>query len=153
MILRIPGVTDGGIRTYQLTESVDIFPTLADFALGKTLPTCNASSSHRWTCTEGTSLRPLVDQPEVPLKQAAWAWETEEAGVVFLTAPPVQRLLRTLALSGRYHDADASTEALCCCSALSMATHCATLALAVMSATSSGLRPARSRHSARHVPS
>ena len=31
----------------------------------------------------------------LPLKQHAWSWQSEEAAKAFLTAPPVQRLLRT----------------------------------------------------------
>ena len=39
-MLRVPGVTDAGMRTKALTSTTDFFPTLADLALGHTIPSC-----------------------------------------------------------------------------------------------------------------
>ena len=90
LMFRVPGLTTsttttlfngggkdgnggGGIVSYQLTETVDIFPSLVDFALGETLPTCPEKSAHIATCTEGTSVRPLIAAPEVSIKLAAFS--------------------------------------------------------------------------------
>lgn len=59
-MLRVPGVTDAGMRTKALTSTTDFFPTLADIALGHTIPSCprmyNSSDvrfrvSRLWPCT------------------------------------------------------------------------------------------------------
>ena len=41
MMVRVPGLTDNGVVTEQLTEFVDLFPTLAE-AAGLD-PVCNTS--------------------------------------------------------------------------------------------------------------
>ena len=73
MLLRVPGLTDGGIKSYHPTETVDLYPTLVDFAIGHILPTCPPNSTAVLACTEGTSLRPLIAQPDAPLKLAAFS--------------------------------------------------------------------------------
>ena len=73
LFFRVPGLTDGGIESYQLTETVDIFPTLVELALNESLPTCPPESSRIATCTEGTSLRPLIREPTTPVKRAAFS--------------------------------------------------------------------------------
>ena len=45
MMVHIPGVTDRGLVTEQLTEYVDLFPTLAEAAGLPPLPLCPADSS------------------------------------------------------------------------------------------------------------
>jgi len=79
VMFRVPGLTDGGIKTYTPTESVDIFPTLVDFALGEreyaAFEVCpdDFDSSGVKTCREGVSLRPLIAKPDVPVKTAAFS--------------------------------------------------------------------------------
>jgi iduronate 2-sulfatase len=73
LLFRSPGLTDGGVVTYQLAETVDIFPTLVDLALGRKIDRCPADSSKVLTCTEGTSLRALIASPQTPLKDAAFS--------------------------------------------------------------------------------
>jgi len=71
VMIKVPGLTDGGVVTRQVTEAVDIMPTLAELALGEKIPGCPRDSSNVTLCTEGLSLAPLIQQPEKPVKQAA----------------------------------------------------------------------------------
>jgi len=73
VMFRVPGLTDKkkGVRTYQVTETVDIFPSLVDFALQETIPSCASSEEETTTCTDGTSVRPLIENPDVALKSSA----------------------------------------------------------------------------------
>ena len=79
VMFRVPGLTDGGVQTFTPTESVDIYPTLVDFALGpqeySKLPTCpdDEDSGSVALCVEGVSLRPLVAAPLSPVKTAAFS--------------------------------------------------------------------------------
>lgn len=73
MMIHIPGVTDKGIVTEQLVECVDLFPTLAEAAGLEPLPLCPENSSQIALCREGTSLLPLIRNPDVPLKKAAFS--------------------------------------------------------------------------------
>lgn len=62
MMIRVPGMTQGGSRTEAMVETVDLYPTLAELAgiaiQGE---------------TDGLSLRPLLAQPEQPWKEAAFS--------------------------------------------------------------------------------
>ena len=73
VMFRVPGVTDGGVRTFHVTETVDIFPSVVDFALGDDMiPRCgDDDGDDSLTCTDGESVRPLIANPETPLKIAA----------------------------------------------------------------------------------
>jgi arylsulfatase A-like enzyme len=62
MIISAPGKSASGRRTSALTEFVDIYPTLCQLA-GLELP------SH----LEGTSMVPLLDNPDLPWKKAAFS--------------------------------------------------------------------------------
>lgn len=66
LIFRIPGVTDHGIITDKLVELVDILPTLVDLAGLPHVPYCPGDTSAREVslCTEGTSLLPLLQNPD-----------------------------------------------------------------------------------------
>ena len=60
MMVKIPGLTDDGIRTSKLVEFVDLFPTLVEAIGMEPLPTCPLNSTDVELCTEGSSLIPLV---------------------------------------------------------------------------------------------
>ena len=62
LLVSAPGMKAAGRRTRALTEFVDIYPTLCDLA-GLEKP------GH----LEGTSLAPLLDDPERPWKEAAYS--------------------------------------------------------------------------------
>lgn len=61
LILRLPGVTDGGLTIPHLVELVDIFPTLVNLADLPDIPVCSINSSTESLCTEGVSLAPLIN--------------------------------------------------------------------------------------------
>ena len=63
MMIHIPEMTDNGIVTEQLTEFVDLFPTLVEAAGLKPLDICPEDSTKVKLCREGTSLMPLVRDP------------------------------------------------------------------------------------------
>ncbi|XP_060581910.1 iduronate 2-sulfatase-like [Ruditapes philippinarum] len=73
MMLHVPGLTDKGIKTDQLTEFVDLFPTLVEAAGLKPLPICPNNSRETALCREGTSLMPLIAQPDKPIKMASFS--------------------------------------------------------------------------------
>lgn len=72
LLLRVPGLTDGGVSTDAYVETIDLFPTLVEAAgLGR-LPSCPAAAP--WDtplCTEGQSFLPLVREPSRPWKGEA----------------------------------------------------------------------------------
>ena len=72
-IIKVPGVTDGGIRTKALVELIDIFPTLTELAGLPVPPLCPADTKQPLTCVEGTSLTPLLKDPNQELKKAAFS--------------------------------------------------------------------------------
>jgi len=59
-IIRVPGVTDAGLTSYDVVELVDVFPTLVEAAGLPALPTCPTVSSDVTLCTQGVSLMPLL---------------------------------------------------------------------------------------------
>jgi arylsulfatase A-like enzyme len=62
MILRVPGKTDGGMRTKALSEFVDIYPTLSELC-GLEIP------KH----CEGDSMVPLLENPDRDWKSVAFS--------------------------------------------------------------------------------
>jgi arylsulfatase A-like enzyme len=69
LLLAAPGMKHPGVHTAALVEYVDIYPTLAELA-GLPLP------GH----LEGTSLKPLLDDPKRPWKAAAFSQYPRAAG-------------------------------------------------------------------------
>lgn len=73
MMIRIPGLTDAGVTSDKLVEFVDLYPTIVEAAGLGTIPQCPEDSSAVATCHEGTSLLPLVNNPDTALKEAAFS--------------------------------------------------------------------------------
>ena len=69
LLLSVPGMKSAGVRTDGLVEFVDIYPTLSELA-GLPLP------GH----LEGTSFKPLLDDPKRPWKTAAFSQYPRKAG-------------------------------------------------------------------------
>merc|ERR1712038_1653561 len=62
-MIRIPGVTDEGMKTSKIVELMDIFPTLVEAAGFPSLDKCPESSHDVQLCTQGKSLIPLFEDP------------------------------------------------------------------------------------------
>lgn len=73
MMIHVPGLTDKGIAVEQLTEYVDLFPTLADAAGLPALDLCPENSSMVQLCREGSSLMPLVHSSKSPWKRRVFS--------------------------------------------------------------------------------
>lgn len=75
MMIHVPGLTDTGIVTTHYSEHVDLFPTLAEAAAGIILKPCPKGDASLAValCTEGSSLVPLMRNPKLPVKTAAFS--------------------------------------------------------------------------------
>ena len=60
-MIRIPGLTDEGMRSTKIVELMDIFPTLVEAAGFSSLDKCPKSSHDIQLCTQGKSLTPLFE--------------------------------------------------------------------------------------------
>ena len=74
-LLRVPGMTDQGLMTDKLVEMVDLFPTLVEAAEFPALETCSELSNETATCTEGSSLMPLLQDPNNEAWKTAVFWQ------------------------------------------------------------------------------
>ena len=72
-MIRVPGVTDSGMRTNALVELIDIFPTLLDLTDLEKLPLCPKGNHKLLACVEGTSVAPLISNPKMEFKKAAFS--------------------------------------------------------------------------------
>ena len=72
-LLRVPGVTDGGMRTQALVELIDIFPSVAELAGIKVPPPCPEGEHNLLTCVEGSSVAPLLKNPNQQWKKGAFS--------------------------------------------------------------------------------
>ncbi len=63
-MIRVPGVTDSGMRTDALVELIDIFPSVTELA-GLSVPQlCPEDSNGLLACMEGCSVAPLLQDPK-----------------------------------------------------------------------------------------
>ena len=72
-ILHVPGVTDSGMKTKALVELIDIFPSLTDLAGIDVPPMCTENSPKSIACVEGSSVAPLLKNPDREWKKAAFS--------------------------------------------------------------------------------
>jgi len=73
LIVKIPGITDEGMRTSNLVEAVDIYPTLVEAAGLQPIIKCPAKSGLIEVCTEGDSLIPFFNQTQTSVQED---WKT-----------------------------------------------------------------------------
>ena len=74
-MVHIPGVTDEGMDIENLTEFVDLYPTLVEAAGFDVPPLCPEGSISTKVdyCREGESILPLIKNPGTPWKDAAFS--------------------------------------------------------------------------------
>ena len=72
-LLRVPGVTDAGMRSKALVELIDIFPTLTELTGLQVPPMCPPNNKDLLTCVEGNSVVPLLKNPDQQWKKAAFS--------------------------------------------------------------------------------
>ena len=72
-ILRVPGVTDNGMKTDALVELIDLFPSLTELAGIDVPPMCTESSAKSIACVEGSSVAPLLKNPTMEWKKASFS--------------------------------------------------------------------------------
>jgi len=77
LMIKVPGLTDGGSKSEMLTGLIDLFPTLVELVFGKEvleteLPVCPKDGSYVETCREGLSLVPLLQHPNRYIHKAVY---------------------------------------------------------------------------------
>ena len=72
-MIHVPGVTDSGMRTSALVELIDIFPSLTELAGIDVPPMCDQNSGKSIACVEGTSIVPLLKDPNREWKKGAFS--------------------------------------------------------------------------------
>ena len=71
-MIKVPGVTDSGMRTKAIVELIDILPSITELAGLDVPPLCPEQDSKLLTCVEGTSVTPLLKSPNQQWKKAAF---------------------------------------------------------------------------------
>ena len=72
-MIRVPGVTDKGMSTAALVELIDIFPSLTELAGIEKPPVCPEGNHKLLACVEGSSVAPLLMDPQQEWKKAAFS--------------------------------------------------------------------------------
>ena len=72
-MIRVPGVTDKGMRTQALVELIDIFPSMTELAGVDVPKMCTEDKNDVLTCVEGSSVAPLLKDPTKQWKKAAFS--------------------------------------------------------------------------------
>ena len=67
--------SSSNLRTSKLVEFVDIFPTLVEATGFQPLDICPMMSNTSELCTEGASLMPLLDDPELAQWKSSVFWQ------------------------------------------------------------------------------
>jgi arylsulfatase A-like enzyme len=82
VMIRVPGAKGNGRHTSAIWEAVDLFPTVADLAMGDVPPVCPptlATSRTTMLCTDGKSAAALLDAPDSNWGDAAFSQITRGA--------------------------------------------------------------------------
>ncbi|KAK2154747.1 hypothetical protein LSH36_258g00002 [Paralvinella palmiformis] len=95
MMIRIPGLTDAGIVSPSVVESVDMFPTLVEAAGLEPLPVCPKRSGSVPLCTQGISLMPLLRKPKERVQSAAFSQIVATDGMRYTIRTGRHRLVET----------------------------------------------------------
>ena len=92
-MIRVPGVTDSGMRTDALVELIDIFPSLTELAGLTVPPRCTEDNKDVLACVEGSSVAPLLKDPKQEWKKAAFSqYPRPYCGLSIIPGkPPFQR--------------------------------------------------------------
>ena len=72
-MIRVPGVTDEGMRTKALVELIDMFPSLTELAGVPKPLVCPEGNHDILACVEGTSFLPLFKDPSQSWKKGAFS--------------------------------------------------------------------------------
>lgn len=72
-MIRVPGITDGGMHTDALVELVDIFPSITELAGINKPPMCTGTDKPSIACVEGSSVAPLLKDPNQEWKKGAFS--------------------------------------------------------------------------------
>ena len=72
-MIQVPGITDQGMRTKALVELIDIFPSITELAGIEVPPTCPKENNKLLICVEGTSVVPLLQNPDQQWKKAVFS--------------------------------------------------------------------------------
>lgn len=78
--IRVPGMTDSGMRTDALVELIDIFPSLTELAGLTVPPLCPKDKKKLLACVEGSSVVPLLRDPKQKWKKAVFSQYPRPAG-------------------------------------------------------------------------
>ena len=84
--------SSSSLRTSKLVEFVDIFPTLVEATGFQPLDICPMMSNTSELCTEGASLMPLLDDPELAQWKSSVFWQYPRREIFIKT----QRYINTL---------------------------------------------------------
>ena len=72
-MIRVPGVTDSGMKTKAFVELIDIFPSLTELAGLDVPPMCTENSPKSIACVEGSSVVPLLSNPDREWKKGSFS--------------------------------------------------------------------------------
>ncbi|KAK2170107.1 hypothetical protein LSH36_4g05020 [Paralvinella palmiformis] len=93
LIIRIPGITDSGMTSSSIVESLDVFPTLVEAAGLDPVPNCPRNSFDISLCVQGTSLMPLIIEPNNNSKDVAISQIVDGRGMYYAIRKRVFRFV------------------------------------------------------------
>ena len=88
-MIRVPGVTDHGMRTKAFVELIDIFPSITELAGLDVPPMCPEQDHKLLACIEGTSVTPLLKNPNQQWKKTAFTqYPRPQRGLIQISNEP-----------------------------------------------------------------